>query len=127
MTEPLNACLSLEVLSVNDAEATAEVRFLNPDHAGGPLTPHEQEYPNPAYGVEEGAPEMLIETIYVDEDPNPHVVKQVRVPFTDEGAIDEEAWRQRLCEQALGVRARMTTAAPVAPPVPLADLIGPVI
>lgn len=127
MTTPLNPCLSIEVLSVDDDAATAEVKFLNPAHAGGPLTPHDVERPNPAYGVEEGAPPTVIETVYIDEDPNPHVIKTVRVPFTDEGAIDETAWRERLVDQALGVRARMTTAAPVAPPVPLADLVGPVV
>jgi len=124
--EPTTPCLTCEVQSVDAAEGTAQVRFLNPAHAGGPLTVKTRLVPNPTY-VEGGEePEALEETYEVDEDPNPHVTKTVRVPLTEAGQVDQEAWTQRLIEQARGVHARMTTPLPPADPVSLGELVGPV-
>lgn len=123
--EPEAPCLAIEVLSVDPATATAEVRFLNPDHAGGPLTERERQVPNPDAGEEE--PDFLVESYLVDEDPNPHVVKQVRVPLLATGHIDQDAWSQRLVEQARGAKARMDDAKAPRPAAGVLDgLIGPV-
>lgn len=106
-------CLICEVLSVDDAAGSAKVRFLNPDHAGGAMTLKTRMVTNPDY-VEGGEEPMDVEETYeVDEDPNPHVVKSIRVPLTDDGVIDRPAWDQRLIEQARGVMERMKAAKPV--------------
>lgn len=106
--EPETPCLAIEVIAVDAGTATAEVRFLNPDHAGGPLTERERQVPNPVTGEDE--PDFVVEKYLVDEDLNPHVIKQVRVPLLASGHIDQEAWTQRLVEQARGVKARMEAA-----------------
>ncbi|MNT11402.1 hypothetical protein D3C86_878770 [compost metagenome] len=126
LTEPTAPCLTCEVLSVDAADGSAKVRFLNPDHAGGPLTMKTRLVPNPAYIEGGDKPAALEETYEVDEDPNPHVVKTVRVPLTGAGQVDQEAWMQRLIEQARGVHARMTTPLPPADPATLEGLLGPV-
>lgn len=123
---PATPCLVTEVLSVDELAGTAEVRFLNPAHAGGALTPVDREVLNPAFGIDEDAPETLTITDLVDLDPNPHVIKQVKVPLTDDGQIDQVLWRERLIDQAWGAKARMGVSAVPAEPVSLADLIGPV-
>jgi len=124
-TQPEVSCLAIEVVAVDADTATADVRFLNPDHAGGPLTERERQVPNPVTGEDE--PEFVIETYLVDEDPNPHVTKQVRVPLLTTGHIDQEAWTQRLAEQARGVKARMETAkTPQAAEGAFDGLVGPV-
>lgn len=120
-------CLITEVLSVDQAAGTAEVRFLNPAHAGGQLTPVDREVPNPAYGVEDDAEPTMTVTELVDLDPNPHVIKQVNVPLNEAGAVDQALWRERLIDQAFGAKARMGVSAVPAEPVSLSDLIGPVI
>lgn len=129
MTDPIAPaapCLVAEVLSVDEMAGTAEVRFLNPAHAGGPLTPVDRQVPNPAFGIEEDAEATLTITDLVDQDPNPHVVKQVNVPLTETGAIDDAVWRERLIDQAFGAKARMSAGAVPTEPVSLASLIGPV-
>lgn len=124
-TEPETPCLAIEVIAVDASTATAEVRFLNPDHAGGPLTEREREVPNPATG--EDQPDFVVEKYWVDEDPNPHVIKQVRVPLLASGHIDQEAWTQRLVEQARGVKARMdATKTPQAAEGAFDGFVGPV-
>ena len=126
VTETETPCLTCEVLSVDNADGSAQVRFLNPEHAGGPLTVKTRLVPNPDY-VEGGEEPMDIEEAYeVDEDPNPHVIKTVRVPLTETGQVDQEAWMQRLIEQARGVHARMTAPLPSADPVSLEGLVGAV-
>lgn len=127
LIQPSTPCLTTEVLSVDEAAGTAEVRFLNPAHAGGALTAVEREVPNPAFGIDEDAPETLTVTDLVDQDPNPHVIKQVKVPLTEDGQIDQALWRERLIDQAFGAKARMGVSAVPAEPVSLSDLIGPVI
>lgn len=118
MIEPLapeTPCLVFEVLSVDAETGAASVRFLNPAHAGGPLTEKTRLAPNPAYAPEGDEPELIEEAYLVDEDPNPHAVKQVQVPLTEDGQVDQAAWEQRLIEQARGVKARMTAAVPTRP------------
>lgn len=123
--EPETLCLAIEVMSVDADTATAEVRFLNPDHAGGALTERERQVPNAVTGEDE--PDFIVETYLVDEDPNPHVTKQVRVPLQASGHIDQDAWTQRLIEQARGVKARMESATtPQAAEGTFDGFVGPV-
>ena len=112
--EPLAAVLDHQVLSVDTEAGTAQVRFLNPDHAGGPLETAVRSVPNPRAG-EEGEPDFVEETYQFDPDPNPHVEKTVRVPLDAEGHVDSAAWALRLAEQSLGVKARMDAAKAVSP------------
>ena len=121
----LTAVLDHQVLSIDAEAATAQVRFLNPDHAGGPLETAVRLVPNPQAG-EEGEPDLVEETYQFDPDPNPHVEKTVRVPLDADGHVDSEAWALRLAEQSLGVKARMDAAKAVAPaPGALEGLITP--
>lgn len=108
--------LDFVVLAVDEAAGTAQVRFLNPDHAGGPMTIRTRPRPNPAFG-EPDEPETIEEEYEVDEDPNAHIEKTVRVPIGDDGQVDTPAWRARLAEQARGVKVRME-AAKAAQPAP---------
>lgn len=130
MTEsatPETPCLATEVLSVDEESGAASVRFLNPAHLGGPLTVKTREVPNPDYVEGGDEPELIEETYEEDDDPNPHVIKSVRVPLTEDGQVDQDAWLQRLCEQARGVKARLTAAVPADPaPGALDGLVGPV-
>lgn len=112
--EPLAAVLSHEVLSVDAEGGTAQVRFLNPDHAGGPLESAVRSVPNPNAG-QEGEPDFIEETYLFDPDPNPHVEKTVRVPLDAEGQVDAAAWGLRLAEQSWGVKARMDAAKAAGP------------
>lgn len=109
-SEPTTPCLTCEVLSVDPVDGVAQVRFLNPAHAGGPLAVRTRMVPNPAHVEGGDEPAALEETYEIDEDPNPHVIKTVRVPLTATGQVDQEAWTQRLIEQARGVHARMLAA-----------------
>lgn len=108
-TEP---CLEYAVLSIDEAQAVAEVRFFNPDHTGSLPVQHTRLVPGAP--DETGQPTTVEETYEVDEDPNPHAVKSIRVPLAD-GHVDHAAWQQRLIEQARGVKARMLAAQAQAP------------
>lgn len=107
--EPEEPVLAFVVLAVDEAAGTAQVRFLNPDHAGGPMTIRTRPRPNPAFG-EPDEPEVIEEEYEVDEDPNAHVVKTVRVPIGPDGQVDTAAWLARLADQARGVKVRMDEA-----------------
>lgn len=118
MIEPLapeTPCLATEVRSVDEETGAASVRFQNPAHLGGPLTVKTRQIPNPDYVEGGDEPELIEETYEEDDDPNPHVIKSVRVPLTEDGQIDQRAWLERLSEQARGVKARMTAAMPTTP------------
>lgn len=116
-------CLTCEVLAVDEGQALAEVRFLNPDHTGTAPVTYTRTVPGP--DDEDGQPTSVEQTYQVDEDPNPHVVKSVRVPLDDDGLVDQVAWQQRLIEQARGVKARMVAAqAPTPVPGALDVLLG---
>ncbi len=115
--------LDYVVVAIDEAAGTAEVRFLNPDHAGGPPSIETRPIPNPAAG-EEGEPDWIEEDHEVDRDPNGHVVKSVRVPLGIDGHIDQAAWQSRLVDQARGVKARMDQAkAPTPAPGAFAGLM----
>lgn len=124
--EPTTPCLTCEVLSVDAVAGAAQVRFLNPAHAGGPLTVKTRTVPNPAYVEGGDEPAALEESYEVDEDPNPHVIKTVRVPLTEAGLVDQDAWTQRLIEQSRGVRVRMDRPLPTPDPAALVGLVGTV-
>lgn len=127
MDEVINPCLVTEVLSVDEPGGAASVRFLNPAHLGGPLAVKTRQVPNPAYAEGGDEPEMIEETYEEDDDPNPHVVKSIRVPLNEDGQVDQGAWLERLYEQARGVKARMIAAMPTTPaPGALDELVSTV-
>lgn len=92
-----------EVLSVEGRLAT--VRFDNPYYTGAHIVTGER----PVFD-EQGQPTGETEPYEIDEDPNPHAIKQVVVPLNNEGAVDQPAFVARLAEQACGVLCRMKAA-----------------
>lgn len=89
-----------EVLSVQGRVAT--IKFDNPFYTGAYIVIRDRPVLD-----EHGQPTGAVEQVEVDEDPNPHAVKQVVVPLTPEGGVDQAAFVARLSEQAIGVLCRM--------------------
>lgn len=106
-----------EVLSVEGR--LASVRFANPFYTGAHIVTREEPVLDEA-----GEPTGEVETVEVDEDPNPHAVKQVVVPLTASGAVDQAAFVERLAEQACGVFRRMQAARAAQQAPDLDHLVG---
>jgi hypothetical protein len=95
--------LEHKILSADSASLTVQVQFLNPYYTGEFITTEEYEET-----VEDGE-EPVKKTREVDNDPNPHAVKNVNVPVKN-GKVDKEAFNLILEQQALGVKSRMEAA-----------------
>lgn len=109
MTDQPDPTLSLttyEVIKIDEANASAEVRFENPYYSGACV----ETRTRPVLDPETGEPTAQTETYQVDLDPNPHLTKVVVVPLGADGHVDHDALVERLQDQARGVRARMDAA-----------------
>jgi hypothetical protein len=108
-----------EVTAVDSAAKLATVRFENPYYSGAHIVEAERPVLDEA-----GEPTGQTETHLVDQDPNPHAVKTVRVPLLANGQVDHAAFIARLADQARGVRQRMETAHAAQPADDLEHLVG---
>lgn len=106
-----------EVLSIDGRLAT--VRFDNPFYTGAHIVIRDR----PVLDAQ-GVPTSEVEPVEVDEDPNPHATKQIVVPLTPAGAVDQPAFVERLAEQACGVLCRMKAAKAAQQTPDLDHLVG---
>lgn len=90
--------LEHKILKAND-NLTIEVEFTNPYYAGTFLV--EEDYEEEIDG------EKVVKTRIVDNDPNPHATKIIRVPLTDKGKVDHAELKNIIVQQAMGVKNRM--------------------
>jgi hypothetical protein len=113
----MSSTTTYEVISIEGRLAT--VLFQNPYYTGAHIVTRQRPVLD-----EDGQPTDEVETYEVDEDPNPHAVKQVVVPVTASGGVDQPAFIERLAAQACGVRCRMEAAKAAQAPPDLDHLVG---
>lgn len=113
-----NGMCEFKVLS--DDGYNAQVEFKNPNYTGKFKDKESYEIDDPE---NEGKKKTI--TRDIDNDPFPNVTKSIVIPKNDDGTVDVAAFKQRLMDQARGVRTRMDAGLALAQQATKSDSVKP--